>query len=394
MHSNPGNNGDILYNGIRLPAVWPPRIPSLTLDPPPLPPYLVSPPAVIPIDVGRQLFVDDFLIEQTTLRRTFYAAAVQASPVLEPDRPWEQKGDAPAAMTFSDGVWYDPQDRLFKMWYMGGAFHSTCYAASEDGSHWEKPSLDVFPGTNIVLLQPRDSNIVWLDLEEPEPQRRYKMFRFPHDPTSYAPLQIHFSPDGIHWSDVAAQTGICVDRTTVFRNTFRGVWVYSVRDMLPEPIIRARRYHEQAEVTHGADWKLKELPLWTCVDKLDPPRADTKDQPQLYNLDAVSYESVLLGLFSIMRGARSDGTKTNDLCVGFSRDGFHWHRPCREPFVPISESTSDWNYAYLQSAGGCCVVVGDRLYFYVGARGFANGHRTYRPGLAPVRRAGVASVDA
>ena len=38
---------------------------------PELPPYLVSPPAVIPIDVGRQLFVDDFLIEQTTLTRVF-----------------------------------------------------------------------------------------------------------------------------------------------------------------------------------------------------------------------------------------------------------------------------------------------------------------------------------
>jgi hypothetical protein len=24
------------------------------------------------------------------------------------------------AMVFSAGVWYDPKDRLFKMWYMGG----------------------------------------------------------------------------------------------------------------------------------------------------------------------------------------------------------------------------------------------------------------------------------
>ncbi len=37
-------------------------------------PYLQSPPSVIPIDVGRQLFVDDFLIEKTDLERTFHAA--------------------------------------------------------------------------------------------------------------------------------------------------------------------------------------------------------------------------------------------------------------------------------------------------------------------------------
>ncbi len=34
-------------------------------------PYLQSPPSLIPIDVGRQLFVDDFLIEKTDLERTF-----------------------------------------------------------------------------------------------------------------------------------------------------------------------------------------------------------------------------------------------------------------------------------------------------------------------------------
>ena len=36
------------------------------------------------------------------------------------------------------------------------------------------------PGTNVVLRDPkdafRDSNTVWLDLEERDPQRRFKMF--------------------------------------------------------------------------------------------------------------------------------------------------------------------------------------------------------------------------
>src|SRR5829696_3101485 len=68
------STGEILYNGIRLSRPWPPRLLSLTTDPPPPPPYIDNPPSVIPIDVGRQLFVDDFLIEENLLTRTFHAA--------------------------------------------------------------------------------------------------------------------------------------------------------------------------------------------------------------------------------------------------------------------------------------------------------------------------------
>jgi hypothetical protein len=42
-------------------------------------------------------------------------------------------------MVFSDGVWYDPKERLFKMWYMGGLTRATCYATSKDGLRWDKP---------------------------------------------------------------------------------------------------------------------------------------------------------------------------------------------------------------------------------------------------------------
>src|SRR3954470_17209823 len=73
------------YNGIRLPRPWPPNRPSLP-DHVIQPPYLVAPPDVIPIDVGRQLFVDDFLIEETTLSRTFHQAEYYTgNPILFPN---------------------------------------------------------------------------------------------------------------------------------------------------------------------------------------------------------------------------------------------------------------------------------------------------------------------
>src|SRR6185437_2486103 len=129
---------ETLYNGIELPAAWPPRIAAVTPEPPATPPYLVSPPSVIPIDVGRQLFVDYFLIEKTDLRRRFHQVQFYpGNPVIRPDKAWEFHGRRGQSMSFSDGVWYDPKDRIFKAWYLSGP--DTLYATSEDGVHWVKP---------------------------------------------------------------------------------------------------------------------------------------------------------------------------------------------------------------------------------------------------------------
>ena len=89
--SHAADRGETLHNGIVLPSPWPPRLPDFPTSvekEPVVPPYLASPPDVIPIDVGRQLFVDDFLVAGTTLKRTFHLAKYHpASPVLKPDKP-------------------------------------------------------------------------------------------------------------------------------------------------------------------------------------------------------------------------------------------------------------------------------------------------------------------
>jgi hypothetical protein len=80
--------------------------------------------------------------------------------------------------------------------------------------------------------------------------------------------------------------------------------------------------------------------------------------------------------------------------LGFSRDGFHWHRPDRRPFAGVNETDGAWNWANVQSAGGGFLVVGDKLYFYVSGRQQSRrtGHNT--TGLATLRRDGFASMDA
>ncbi|MCE9608126.1 MAG: hypothetical protein K8U03_24840 [Planctomycetia bacterium] len=395
--------GELLYNGIRLPAAWPPTGSNSTLHLPSTPPYLTSPPAVIKIDVGRQLFVDDFLIEKSTLTRTFHRPDYHPSgPVVRPDQPWERQGDFPMAAVFSDGVWYDPKDRLFKMWYMGGYRACTCYAVSQDGIVWEKPKLDIQAGTNIVSTGDRDSAIVWLDHEEPDPARRYKLFRAHReviDGRGNWFFQIHVSADGIHWGDVVARSASIYPRSTVFRNPFRKRWEYGIRKDSSTQVGRCRRYFECDDAVGQAEWDPKDRSWWLGADTLDIPREDTKFPPQLTNLDGVAYESLILGLFTLYRGTAPEASgrpELNDVCLGFSRDGFHFARPDRRPFLPMSETKGDWNWGNVQSAGGGCLVVGDKLHFYCSGRSGTPENREAggSTGLATLRRDGFASLDA
>ncbi|MBI4626901.1 MAG: glycosyl hydrolase family 32 [Verrucomicrobia bacterium] len=406
--------GEVLYNGIELPAVWPPRVSVAelkTFEPMRLP-YLERPPAVIPIDVGRQLFVDDFLVEQTTLTRRFHKAEPHpGNPVLRPDKRWEKFATPPAsAIAFSDGCFFDPADKLFKIWYRPSHGSGTCYATSTDGIHWKKPPLDVQPGSNVVLLGgQRDSSTIWLDHDAKDAAQRFKFFQFQRDSWR---ASVHTSPDGIHWS-APIWCGPAGDRSTMFYNPFRKVWVFSIRAFLNKgpgkyttkpfhQYHRARKYGEAGDFLAGSQWSGGELhedwpagapPFWVAADRLDSPGvAPDEIKSELYNLDAAPYESVMLGLFSVWHssGKGVDQPKINDIMLGFSRDGFHWDRPFREAVIPVSNDPRTWNYGNVQSVGGGCLVVGDRLFMYASGR----NAREDTTGLFFFRRDGFASMEA
>lgn len=397
----PAPAGEKLYNGIVLPEEWPPRIAELSREPMRVP-YLEQRPDVVPIDVGRQLFVDDFLIQQTTLARTHHSTRYHpASPVVAPDKPWERehmkgKPVKASSIVFGDGVWYDPADGLFKMWYMGGFLKNTCYAVSRDGIRWEKPVLDIVPGTNLLLDLERDSATVYLDHYEQDPSRRFKMFTTVPRPEGdgFKPA-IYYSADGLHWGEPLIIGGGIGDRSTIFYNPFRERWVYSIRSLI-EPWGRSRRYAECTDLVEGLRNMGQLTRLWTTADSLDPrnPNPELSEiHPQLYNLDVFPYESLLIGLFSVWQDSVRGGVeKRNEVLVGYTRDGFHWHRPYRRPFAGVNEVEGAWNHTNVQSCSSGCLVMGDQLYFYMGGRG-----RTGEPsstGLATLRRDGFVSMDA
>ncbi|MBN2293404.1 MAG: hypothetical protein JXM70_13325, partial [Pirellulales bacterium] len=247
------NEGELLYNGIRLPKQWPPAYLVPENDEPMPVPYLDHPPKVIPIDTGRQLFVDGFLIESTDLKRHFHKPQkYEGNPVLKPETELELHGEfCSAAVPKSGGIWWDHKQKLFRMWYEAGWIHTICYATSRDGLHWDRPNLDIQPGTNRVLdpgLTP-DSWTVFPDYETKDPKQRWKMYMRP--PGGDMPGLCMVSADGIHWSK-PIKSGDTGDRSTMFYNPFRKKWVYSLRSGVRG---RSRHYWEHDDFLAGAKWK-------------------------------------------------------------------------------------------------------------------------------------------
>lgn len=409
-----------LYNGIVLEEPWPPQNMDPTSDRPMSVPYLENPPDCILIDTGRQLFVDDFLIEETGMQRVFHRAVKHdENPMFEPEttieaRRVDDRRVFPAAVPKSGGVWWDSVDGRFKMWYEAGWCGTLAYAESDDGLTWRRPRLDVDPPTNRIVPElVGDSGAVFIDHDADEPGQRYKMF---HRETNAAiqtrqgngPANCLVSADGVHWSDPIKTTPVG-DRSTMFYNPFRQRWIYSIRSAVRG---RTRHYREHPDFLKGATWTDDECVYWTGADRLDEPDAEIGATPQLYNLDAVAYESVMLGMFEIHLGPENDicraggFPKITELKTAFSRDGFHWHRPDRRAFIPAARRPSAWDRGYVQSVGGVCLVMEDELWFYyTGFRG-EQEHRTDAfdmdstmygngaTGMAKLRRDGFASMQA
>jgi len=173
----------------------------------------------------RQHFFDDVLIESVeNVERVVHSPARDpASPVLKADRPWEHVLECTVSAV---SILQDPNDHLFKCWYMEGdndphklaqkanfedpdtTLLRICYAESQDGIRWNKPLLgiqkDCGQDTNIVLGG-RDYGSVYgmdplIDPHEPDPSRRFKALYtwLPRDLRGMQNVAA-CSSDGIHW---------------------------------------------------------------------------------------------------------------------------------------------------------------------------------------------------
>ena len=351
--------------------------------------------AVIDIDLGRQLFVDDFLVDSTQgiVRACNHPTKAFDAPVMWPETDLEREVDpkrpyrfAPVAGATSGGLWWDPVKKVFRLWYEAGWMKYLCYAESKDGVAWERKDLGIVKGTNRVLTDTLlDSWSVFPDYKAANPYANWRLM------VSVAggvtDNRLYTSADGIAWTHVgnAGQSG---DRSTMFYDPFRGKWVFSLRGGGPGKSGRNRSYW--ASETFGGETCLWDFPYrrkntglhpglprpkpWLATDEKDMPDPSVGGlQPQLYNMDAVAYESIIVSLFEILHPFKGDnGTcasagmpKITDLHFAYSRDGWNFDRPDRTAAIAASRwGSGKWDTGYLSPMGGICVIKDERLWFY------------------------------
>jgi hypothetical protein len=354
----------------------------------------------------RQLFLDNQNVEEIrSWRRTMHQPQKKGA-VIRPDWPEWPPGDAEAVLQTRSAAFWDPLERIFKLWLRDGS-----YRTSLDGLHW-------LPGPEGVT-----GGEVFFDPLDPDPERRYKLFH---------PRRMSASPDGRSWTRVntsitsSDEWNFSIDlenrlyiATVKMGGPYgRAVYLTTSRNFddwtTPELIFHAD-YIDQVRGRQNVDARLADR-------NLVQPRGN---DPRVYNVDAYNmgvfrYESVYLGMPTLYHAVAPVPNYPNT-------DGFHmvqltaspdlktWTRlGDRQPFIGPSLRDSG-AYDLTQIIGPSNALVrGDELWFYytgikyrtaalkfIGT--YPGGYWIPRPGfefdsgaicLAVLRRDGFFSLDA
>lgn len=321
------------------------------------------------LDVGdrKQLFIDDRFIESSRDVTLTMNQPTKVGPVILPDRPWENR-----RVGFCDSVIeHEGTFMLFYSCMARGKGIPVCLATSQDGVHWEKPSLGVidFGGSkdNNIVLPAQGETVVFLD-PHGVPQERFKCVSVRHwpDPKTCG-LYVHTSADGIHWhisEDRVFPLGPDTANMAMWDRQ-RGKYVAHIR--VWDPMRKVGRVEmddirqpwpfRQLEAPYYIWGKDKipvpseEVPLAFGYDERDPVPSDH------YNSGAVEYpwaDSVYLMFPAayLHFPAPPAGTYGNDglldIQLATSRDGVSYTRLSRTPYIPLSpEGAKDSKCLYM-----------------------------------------------
>ena len=371
--------------------------------------------AAIDILTGRQLFVDDFLVEATAnVVRHWNRPIKTYGPIV-----WSGSGAAPKTTDGSSvqgepvnltcatdgGLWWDPTRQKFRLWYQADWLGDICYAESKDGIDWEYPDLGIVPGTNRIFEHDvLDSWSITPNYAAKNPYADWKLHISP--PGGFVNQALFYSRDGIHFTRLG-EVGAAGDRSTSYYDPFRGVWVFSLRDYR-SPAGRSRRYFASRDF--GGEkcrwaWPDKKF---TGTEYPEPEKwlvATNRPNWQLYSFNAVAYESLMLGVMEILYNTPGDNgdcekvglPKQTGLHFCFSRDGKTYEPRMDADIAPEGWGSGKWDTGYLSPIGGICVIKGERLFFYYsGLRGdggrLEKGKAWHRNGMYSNGSIGVATL--
>jgi hypothetical protein len=178
----------------------------------------------------------------------------------------------------------------------------------------------------------RADDTAWLDLDAANESQRYVIIR-----SEGRHYSVWYSSNGHSFVEAVNTSGPCSDASSAFLNPFRAPrqWVYSIKHGTPQ-LGRMRDYREGDTLEAAAVWSESRTGprvQWCASDADDPPpdcpiEGAPRNQTQLYNLNAIAFESVMVGLFTLITGKRCDpprpfgrGGEQDAVFLAFSRDG-------------------------------------------------------------------------
>ena len=367
----------------------------------------------------KHLFIDDHEVESihNLARKLHQPEKFHANAVVRPEYRWENQ-----MIRMGGSVAWDPEDRLFKLIYLGtaaapvstvgsaaalklhpagdaGAAKSfSCYATSTDGVNWEKPFLglhdyeeltwdgkrigtgnNILPSINGTLRGPI------YHAAESDPGRRFKGLSY-----RSGGLYTLVSADGMHWRELDLPPQPSADVSELYLDETRDLFISTVKHRGPygrsfylSTSEDFQSWSEQELIFH-ADQTDQENGFARLRKFFDDPAYLTPvyNRPEewrtdIYHFPVFRYEDLYLAMPVMHHWAGKrpplyenvDSRKSVELAS--SRDLRHWERVAeRAPFLELSPvgDRSRYDTGQIGITNGVVRRNGQLWFYYAGLR--------------------------
>lgn len=315
---------------------------------------------------SKQLFLDDYCVEETRGVRRVLHQPRKCGPVLRPDPSlgeiWVQSRNVPQ---------WNPEKRLWEWWYWvghavppHGQYQSTStvlvhYAVSADGVHWDKPSLGLYEwkgskDNNIAIDPQRGDRGLYhaiRDENDPDPTRRYKGM-FAAKGSGRKPV---VSPDAFTWTELDVPEIPSSDESHFFYDEWGKQYVALVKHatvwgrsvfLITSTDFKEWKSHGIVMHADDTDWDNRSKRIRAIVQDpryLSPPILDEEDYiAEVYCMAVLQYEGIYIGLVNLFNPAGAippphmNYTGINQVELAMSRNLLNWRRLCnRELFLAL-----------------------------------------------------------
>jgi hypothetical protein len=357
---------------------------------------------------GPQLFIDDYLIEQSEgLVRTTHQPEKFPQPILKDGKWYEQA-------IWHLKVLYDSELKRYRMWFVAGRKKWTGlgyygYAESDDGIHWRHPNLGLISidgSTDNSAVKGDAYCLVMVDhgSDCPEPDKRYVLIHIDNNIWPWPAFVAWYSPDGYRF-EAHESNPLDVGDRKLLGDRLSGCWDPLRKCYLitfgykgqPEDGYQGKPQHNREGYRRlVGQTTCKDLNNWTPARRIIAADPEEPGMEEFYGMKPTVRGGLYLGFLRVLRDdlpADADGPVEGigwtELCT--SRDGENWVRH-KDIFLNRNETPGIWDHAMAWI--GDCVTVDDKEYIYYG--GYDEGHKVGKRavGMATLRKDGFVSRDA